>query len=1376
MIVVEANPKINKNKNLFANKIYWLNKLSGELPVTKIEPDYAIPLGAIKQNKCLRFALSIPLSNQLISLAKGSDLAIHAILLACLKILLQKYTGDREIVVGSPSYDRAGLLEEKENNNFVPLRSEIDNNSTFKTCLLEIKNTLIEAYIHQNCDFDELGKLLNLPKNNDSDHFSLYDIIFSLDNIHPNKKIAKLNNSLYISCSVEDNKIIGKINYSNLLYKDQPIELLAKFYRQIIKQAIDNVDIKIADITLLTTREQKQLLEEFNNNKQEYPVTKTIQELFAEQVKQTPNKIAVVHKQTCLTYQELNERANQLAWLLHNLGVNPGEFIGIYQERNINFLISILAVLKVGATYVPIDNTYPSARIEYMISNSQVRFLLTDSNHSNIILNTSQSYSQLKYLICLDSQSETKLEDLTILGDRSWQNLPTDNLEINLTGIDPAYMIYTSGSTGLPKGTIIRHQGAINHIYAQFDALNLNSDLAFLQSAPASSDISIWQFLAPILIGGKTVIINTETVCNPEQLFQIIQQNQITLVELVPVVLKSLLDYLSNLSTEERQLPSLQWMMVTGESVSVDLVNYWLSLYPAIPVVNAYGPSEAADDITQDIITQPLPTNQRIVSIGKPLANLNIYILDRAMQLVPIGVPGEICVSGYGVGLGYWQNEEKTKASFVPNPFIDESIPPSSLSKGGLRGDRLYKTGDLGRWLPDGRIEYLGRIDNQVKIRGFRLELGEIEAQIRQYSGVKDNVVVVREDTPGSKQLVAYLVPAIETAELGKEVRDFLKQRLPEYMLPSFLVVLDKLPLTPSGKIDRHKLPAPEINSSDLSKTFVKPQTEVEAILASIWQEVLGVEQIGIHDNFFELGGDSILCIQAIAKAHQHQLNLTFKQIFEQQTIANLAQVIDRTQISATEQGILTGEVQLTPIQQYILEQNLANRDHWNEAVLLEVGERLDRKFLEQAIQQLLIHHDALRLKFEQTVSGWQGYYQPPEETTPFVYVDLSDLSSEEQNYALEITANQLQQSLNISQGHNLKVAWFDLGKDKNSRLLVIIHHLVVDSLSWRMLLEDLQTAYQQAKQEQTITLPPKTASLRQWTQQLQEYASSEQLQQELDYWLAPSQQYITSLPVDYADGDNLEASAATISVQLTATETQFLLQEISASLRIQINDLLLISLAQVITQWTGCKQLLVDIENHGREEIGENLDISRTVGLLSSIFPAYLDLEAALTPEEVLKTLKEQLKSIPNKGVGYGILRYLSSDPQIRESLRSRRQAEVVFNYLGQFDRNVADSSLFKLAKESTGLESSEQNQRSHLLSFAAFVMGGELELECTYSQNLHQHSTIQTLLAELVRVLRETIQHCQSSDTESLTPSDFPLVQMNQEQLDAALEMVEF
>ncbi|NJO96373.1 MAG: amino acid adenylation domain-containing protein [Pleurocapsa sp. CRU_1_2] len=502
---------------------------------------------------------------------------------------------------------------------------------------------------------------------------------------------------------------------------------------------------------MLKENEKDLLLKQFNDNAKTYPVNKTISDLFIEQVENSPDRIAVVYKQDQLTYQEVNNQANKLAAFLLELGVKQGDFVGIFQPRNPNFLISILAILKAGAAYVPLDCTYPPERIKYMLTNSEVKILLTQSSLLNIFLDDLDNYQHLKHIICLDVQDliKTKLANINLYSQVNINQFASENTTQINQASDRAYMIYTSGSTGLPKGAIVRHDGAINHIYAQFDALDLQPGFSFLQSAPASSDISVWQFLAPILIGGRTVIADKETICNSQQLFKLIKSEKLTLVELVPVVLRSLLDYVSQLSTQERLLPNLQCMMITGEYVAVELVNRWLNLYPTVKVANAYGPTEAADDITQFIITKPFPANQRNVPIGKPLANLNLYILDQEMQLQPIGVPGEICVSGIGVGDGYWRNEEKTKESFVTNPFIGAN-DHSSL---------LYKTGDLGRWLHNANIEFLGRIDHQVKIRGFRLELGEIEAILTQNPVVESSVVIVREDIPGDKRLIAYIVP-----------------------------------------------------------------------------------------------------------------------------------------------------------------------------------------------------------------------------------------------------------------------------------------------------------------------------------------------------------------------------------------------------------------------------------------------------------------------------------------------------------------------------------------------------------------------------------------------------------------------------------------
>jgi non-ribosomal peptide synthase protein (TIGR01720 family) len=715
-----------------------------------------------------------------------------------------------------------------------------------------------------------------------------------------------------------------------------------------------------------------------------------------------------------------------------------------------------------------------------------------------------------------------------------------------------------------------------------------------------------------------------------------------------------------------------------------------------------------------------------------------------------VGVPGEIYIGGDGLASGYLNQPELTAQKFIVNPWTNNT--------------RMYKTGDLGRYSPDGTLEFLGRIDNQVKLRGFRIELAEIEAQLTQNPGVRQSVVVIREDFPGQRRLVAYIVPNHSHYPTVTELRSSLKQTLPDYMVPSVFIHLDTLVLLPNGKLDYKSLPLPDTNRPELAGDFVPSRNSIEEKLVQIWGDVLRVEKVGIYDNFFELGGDSILSLQVIAKANQANLQLTLKQIFEYQTIAELAGVVNTTPILQAEQGTVMGSLPLTPIQHWFFEQALPELHHWNQAVMLEVRQTDDPRLWGQAVQKLLEHHDALRLQFVRTASGWQSSYSELAQTTPFSVVDLSDISENQQRQAIEATAAALQSSLNLSTGLPLRVVLFQLGRQQPGRLLTIIHHLVVDGVSWRILLEDLQTAYLQLSQGQEIQLPTKTTSLKQWAEKLREYAQSLLVQSELDYWLGQPYEQISPLPIDFPNNDNTEASSASVSVALTPQETQFLLQEVPSVYQTQVNDVLLTALIQTFYQWTGKNSLLIDLEGHGREDIIEHIDLSRTVGWFTTIFPVILDLGKTVEIDEVLRTIKEQLRNIPNQGINYGVLRYLSNDKQ----LQTLPQAEVKFNYLGQFDRVISELSIFKPAQESTGSMQSQQGNRNCLLEVNGLIVGGQLRLNWIYSQALHQQATVEKLAQGFIEALRSLISHCQSPNAGGFTPSDFPQMQFSQQELD--------
>ncbi|MGJ5676048.1 MAG: non-ribosomal peptide synthetase [Nostochopsis sp.] len=877
------------SNDLLSQKIYWINKLSGELPETNLMLDYVRPLLSSGKNKSIRFDLSNDLSQKILKLANASYFSVYLILVSVLNILLQKHTRNNDVIIGIPRYSKINI--DYLNSKVIPLRNQVIPQLSFKDFLLQVKDATIAAYTHQDYDFDELIKLLEIPTIPNRCPF--FDIVILLENIHTQNNLNQLKNDIAISFFIEGESISGNIEYKEYLFQDDSIKLMNRCYINVLESIIDDINVRISDILFLKDCEKSKLLKEFNNKTEEYPVYQTINKLFENQVSQTPNNIAVIHQKTKLTYQELNQKANQLARLLRKLGVGKGEFVGIFKDRDINFLIAILAIYKAGGAYVPIDSTYPPNRIEYMLSNSEVRFLLTDYPLLGVLSDLVEGCSQLSSIVCLDNVIFEKSllankEALRIYDKFDFEHLSNENLEPINDAVDPAYMLYTSGSTGLPKGAIVRHDGAINHIYAQFDELELTEQFSFLQSAPSSTDISVWQFLAPLLIGGKTVIVDIETVAIPNQLFKALKSEKITVVELVPALFGGLLEYTSGLAIHERELPDLKWMMVVGEPVSVSWVNKWLQIYPEIKIVNAYGPTEAADDITQFIVNKPFDENQRTIPIGKPLANLNLYILDQQMQLLPIGVPGEICVSGIGVGEGYWKNEEKTNLSFVPNPF-----PNSRKKLPENRRDLIYKTGDLGRWLSNGNIEFLGRIDHQVKIRGFRVELGEIETFLGQHPNVRENIVIIQQEEPDNLQLVAYVVPKTEPVPSISELRNFLKEKLPDHMLPSAFVMLENLPLAPSGKVDRKALPKPDNLRPILETAYVLPRNEMEHTIADIWQRILKVDKVGIQDNFFDLGGHSLNVLQVYSKLRElFKPDLAITDLFKYPTISSISRYL----------------------------------------------------------------------------------------------------------------------------------------------------------------------------------------------------------------------------------------------------------------------------------------------------------------------------------------------------------------------------------------------------------------------------------------------------------------------------------------------------
>ncbi|MFN6486986.1 MULTISPECIES: non-ribosomal peptide synthetase/type I polyketide synthase [unclassified Nostoc] len=1337
------------SEEMAVHESYWLEKFASSIPVLDLPTDRPRPPVKTYQGNRQTIQLDANLYRQIKQLSISKGCTLFMTLLAAYTVLLHRLTGHDDIVVGIPVAGRS--LQGSERlvgycTHLLPLRSGINKDATFIEHLVNSRSVLLSAYEHQDYPF---ALLINkLKRDRDASQFSIVNTTFNLDRPATLTSLFDLEPSLFdhpISFTgsdlsfdvIETNGCLEvRCDYNLDLFNATTIERLLANFQTLLTSIVINPEQRISELPLLSSLERHKLLIEWNQTQKPYSQDKLIHELFEAQVELTPEALAVVFEEQQLTYQALNEQANQVAQILISKGIGLGSYVPVLMDRSIGLVVAMLAVMKTGAAFSPLDINWPIERLKQT---------LEDLNCQVVLVNETTPYQE----------EALAWPCLFVNGLASHKSTPNPNIRIDPS--NPIYVIYTSGSTGKPKGAVVPHRGIINRFLWMNDFFGCESAIAALQTTHHTYDSAVWQLFWPLINGGKTVLPSPNMGITADNLTALIEKHGVTITDFVPSVFNTLLPQLVAENQVRQKLSSLRTVILGGEEITPETTHTFRQHFPTVQVVNLYGPTEASIGC---ICYQVTGKEGNKIPIGKAIANVHVLILDAQRNLVPIGVPGEIYLSGICLGLGYLNDELKTQAVFVDNPFPE------------IAYDKLYKTGDLARYLPDGNIEFLGRIDHQIKIRGFRIELGEIEVTLIQHPGVQETVVTAQQDHLGNKRLVAYVVPTQQITS-SNELRAYLKTKLPEYMVPSVFVMLEAIPLMASGKVNRQALPIPNFSQRELETSVVLPRNSIENTLVNLWKEVLEVEQVGIHDNFFELGGDSILSIQIVARANQLGLHLTPKQVFQQQTIAELATVVSTSTAIQAEQGLVTGSVPLTPIQHRFFEQNLSEAHYYNQSVLLEVLPNIQTDILKQVVQQLLIHHDGLRLRYTVSESGWQQINTLLNQTIPFTVIDLSAVAADQQFSVLESTANVLQASLNLSKGPIIQVALFHFGINKPSRLLIVIHHLAVDAVSWRILLEDFARAYQQLSRGEAVQLPPKTTAFRDWAKQLVEYGQSEALATELDYWLEESRLNIAPLPVDYSSDkqSNTVGSIDQVAIALSVEQTQALLQEVPQAYNTQINDILLTALLQSFAQWTGKRSLLVDLEGHGREELFENVDLSRTVGWFTTLFPVLLELETSDRPGETLKLVKEQLRRLPNRGIGYGILRYLSQDVVTRSKLKYFPQAEISFNYLGQLDRGLWESPLLGFAKEASGATNSLLAKRAHLLEVDGFITSERLQVNWTYSQNIHKRETVERLSQGFKTALVSLITHCQSSQTKGYTPSDFAGARIDQKQLDAFL-----
>src|SRR6185369_15405549 len=995
--------------------------------------------------------------------------------------------------------------------------------------------------------------------------------------------------------------------------------------------------------------------------------------------------------------------------------------VALCLERSFDMIVAQLAVLKAGGAYVPLDPDYPRERLVFLLRDTAASLVLTVESLRAVLPELPELPEDGPALVCLDRLSSELAVESAL------------DLQSDVTSDSLAYLMYTSGSTGAPKGVAVLHRGIVRLVretgYADF-----GPDEVFLQLAPYAFDAATFEIWGPLLNGGKLAIVPPGPASAAE-LGALLADHSVTTLWLTAGLFHQMVE------THLAGLAPVRQLLAGGDVLSVSHVRRVLAELPGIRLINGYGPTEN----TTFTCCQSLSGGDAVgssVPLGRPIANTTVCLLDRDCAPVPAGVPGELCIGGAGLARCYLGRPELTAERLVPNPL-------------GSAGSRLYRTGDLARWLADGRIEFLGRIDHQVKIRGFRVELGEIEAALTGHPAVREAVVLAHEAEVG-RRLVAFVVAA-DAAELAvPALRAHLAEMLPAYMMPASFTFLPALPLTPQGKVDRRALShlggevkgAPEAG-------FIAPRSAEEALLAAIWAGVLKVAQVGVHDNFFELGGDSILSIQIVARANHAGIRLTPRDLFEHPTVAELIELAAAAgPVAQAEQGLVTGAVPLTPIQRWFFNADPVEPHHFNLPLLLTVSADLGPSLLASAVRQLALHHDALRLRFRRTAAGWEQAIAGVEGLPRLIHLDLSGLPAGRRAPALEAAAAALQSSLDLEHGPLLRAVFFALESGEPGRLLLAVHHLVVDGVSWRILLEDLEMASRQLAAGEPVRLPAKTTSFKEWAERLQGRGLS-----------AAPRRRSSRLPVDVPPGVqpvNTMAVARSHVVALDEGETRSLLSEVPAAYRTRINDVLLTALALACTRWSGESSLLVDLEGHGRqEEAFPGVDLSRTVGWLTAIDPVLLDVGVSRADAgdvgdvgALLKRVKEQLR-----GFSAG------------EGGTDLPEPEIGFNYLGQLDLVLPAASAFGPARESAGPAVSRRAVRPHLLVINASVAEGRLRTSWAYSSAVHRPATIERLAAGYQEALRAIIAHCLSPEAGGATPSDFPLAGVDQAALDRLL-----
>jgi amino acid adenylation domain-containing protein len=1065
---------------------YWERQLADCPPVLELPTDRPRPAVYSFRGAHQSVALSKSLSDAVRTLSHREGATPFMVLLAAWQVLLSRYSGQEDMCVGTPIAGRNRAETEGLIGFFVNtlvMRAALSGDPSFRQLLGRVRERALGAYAHQDLPFEMLVERLQ-PERNLS-HTPFFQVAFTYQNglmgvqelpgltLHPFRLehlTTKFDLTLYVTEGSAG--MSASVEYNTALFDEERIARLLNHYQTLLEASIANPDQRISTLPMLTEAERNLVLVEWNKTQAEYPRDKCVHELFEAQVKQRPEAIALSFGDEQLTYQELDRRANQVAHYLRKLGVGPEVFVGICMERSLEIVIGILGILKAGGTYVPLDPMYPEERLAFMMADTQTPVLLTQQR---LVERLPEHGARI---ICIDTDWEAVAEE------------SVENPVSRVTAEHLAYVMYTSGSTGIPKGITIPHR-AINRLMFNTNYIEIEPEDRISHASNSSFDAATFEIWGALLRGARLVVITKEVAISPPDLAAQVRDQGISTLFLTTALFNQM----------AREIPeafgSVRHVLFGGEAVDPQWVKEVLKNNPPERLLHLYGPTESTTFTTWHLV-RDVPEGATTVPIGRPVSNTQTYLLDRNLQPVPVGVAGELYIGGDGLAQGYLNRPDLTAERFILNPFSQEP------------GERLYKAGDLARYLPDGSLEFLSRIDHQVKVRGFRIELGEIEAILGRHRAVQEVVVLAREDMPGEKRLAAYVVPAPGSTITSSELRGFLQKRLPEYMVPSAFMTLEAWPLTPNGKIDRKALPAPERMRSELEGTFVAPRTPVEEVLAGIWAEVLNVDQVSIDDSFFDLGGHSLLATKVISRAREaFQVDIPLHYLFESPALAGLAERIEA--MMKAEQGLQAPPIKPVPragflplsfAQQrlWFIDQLEPGNPSYNMPCAVRLTGALNLTALEQSLNQIIRRHESLRTTFA-SVEGQPVQVIEPALPLTLPVIDLSAYAEPEREEQIrKLATEQALRPFDLARGPLFRVCLLRLSEREHIALFTL-HHIICDEWSLGVLVRELAALYKAFLQNQPsplAELPIQYADFAYWQR---EWLHGEVLETQLAYW-----------------------------------------------------------------------------------------------------------------------------------------------------------------------------------------------------------------------------------------------------------------------------------